>query len=169
MRAFLYFAQKKPTQIGLLFATLLLPCMVCDPQVVKSGSATQSIAIVQQSLGTSISKVKSGQYAPGDIDLIVQFRSPQAIPILEEQFKQNQDTLQKLKLANALVKLGDKDETYWDYLLQQATLAVDSPVPFPWVYNIQENTGRGNSEQGVAVWAKAHNTDLATAIENATY
>jgi len=27
------------------------------------------------------------------------------------------------------VRLGDKDDTYWNYLLEQATLAVDSDVP----------------------------------------
>ena len=53
----------------------------------------------------------------------------QAIPSLEEQFGRTTDVGTKTEIANGLVRLGDKHNTYWNYVLEQATLAVDSDVP----------------------------------------
>ena len=102
-------ASKKPVQVGLWFATCLHLCTICYPQVVKSGPTTPSIPVIQQTLDTSILKVKSGEYSPGDIDAIVQAHAVQAMPVLEEQFKQKQDFTDKLKLATALVKMKDSE------------------------------------------------------------
>ena len=52
----------------------------------------------------------------------------QAIPSLEEQFGRTTDVGTKTEIANGLARLGDKHNTYWNYLLEQATLAVDSGV-----------------------------------------
>ena len=52
-------------------------------------------------------------------------------PKLEKRFFDPTEVDEKEHIANALVRLGGKDDTYWDFLLQQATLAVDSDLPNP--------------------------------------
>ncbi len=86
------------------------------------------------------------------------------MPALQEQFKQTQNFAQKAQIANAIVKLKDNDDTYWNYLAQRATVAVESDVPSPWVYNVHDTA---TSAQGLAKWAQAHRIDLPAAMENA--
>src|ERR1700693_423686 len=61
----------------------------------------------------AISKVKSGNFSGVHVDLIVRANAVEAIPILKEQFDHVEDQLTKVKIAAALVRLGDKDDKYW--------------------------------------------------------
>jgi hypothetical protein len=79
-------------------------------------------------LATSIARAKLGNVDISDVEIIAEAGAVQAIPSLEEQFGRTTDVDTKTKIANGLVRLGDKHNTYWNYLLE-ATLAVDSDVP----------------------------------------
>jgi hypothetical protein len=74
-------------------------------------------------LATSIARAKSGNVDTYDVEIIAEAGAVQAIPSLEEQFGRTTDVDTKTKIANGLVRLGDKHNTYWNYLLEQATLA----------------------------------------------
>lgn len=104
----------------------------------------------------AIAKVKSGNFGLVHIDMIARAGAVEAIPALQEQFTRTPDPLVKTKIASALVRLGDRDEIYWDFLVKQATTAVESDVPDFMNFDPQAKTGAGPSPQFVA-WAKAHN------------
>src|ERR1700740_953015 len=53
----------------------------------------------------AISKVKFGNFVRADVDLIAKARAVEAIPDLKEQFTHAQDSLDKAKIAQVLVKL----------------------------------------------------------------
>jgi hypothetical protein len=94
-------------------------------------SAQNAPAAPSQSdqLATSIARARSGNVDTSDVEIIAEAGAVQAISSLEEQFGRTTDVGTKTKIANGLVGLGDKHNTYWNYLLEQATLAVDSDVP----------------------------------------
>jgi hypothetical protein len=51
--------------------------------------------------------------------------------------------------------LGDKGNAYWDYLVQQAKLAIESDAPSPLCFS-SANCTSGHPPEYVA-WARAHN------------
>jgi len=91
-----------------------------------------------------------------------------AIPILENKFVHTQDPVDKAKIAGVLVRLGDKNDTYWDFLAGVVTVAVDSDAP-----DVADSDAQGKSLPGLSpkfiAWAKAHNIPPAEAASNATY
>lgn len=107
----------------------------------------------------AISKVKSGEFAAIDVDLIARANAVEAIPILKEQFDRVDDQVIKGKIAAALVRLEDKDNTYWDFLVKLATPALESDAPDYNGYDQQGKAIPGPSSQFQA-WAKAHNLPL---------
>ena len=63
----------------------------------------------------AIAKVKSGEFAEVHVDMIARAGAVEAIPSLKQQFVHAGDSLLKAKIAAAIVRLGDKDDTYWDF------------------------------------------------------
>jgi hypothetical protein len=106
------------------FAWHFVLAVVLSP---SSLPAQNGPAVPSQSeqLATSIARAKSGNVDTSDVEIIAEAGAVQAIPSLEEQFGRTTDVDTKTKIANGLVRLGDKHNTYWNYLLEQATLAMD--------------------------------------------
>ncbi|MFZ3378045.1 MAG: HEAT repeat domain-containing protein [Candidatus Acidiferrales bacterium] len=86
-------------------------------------------AVDRANVADALAKVESGQFSAVHVDLITRARCEEATPILKEQFAQIQDPMLKDKVAAALVRLGSRDDIYWDYLLNQAKVALDSDAP----------------------------------------
>jgi len=102
-----------------------------------------------------------------DVEVAARTGRVDAIPILKEKFLRTQNTFDKAKIAEALVKLGDTDQTYWDFLVGTATLAVESDAP-----NVMDVDAKGKSSglsPKFAAWAAAHNLSPNEAAENAEY
>ncbi len=118
-------------------------------------------------LATSLARAKSGNVDVVDVEIIAEAGAVQAIPSLEEQFVRTTDVDTKTKIANGLVRLGDKHNTYWNYLLEQATLALDSEVPDAVFSDPLGKTVDQNSE--LQAWAQAHNVSANTAAQSALY
>lgn len=119
-------------------------------------------------LATSIGGCKSGNVDTCDVEIIAEAGAVQAIPSLEEQFGRTTDVDTKTKIANGLVRLGDKHNTYWDYLLEQATLAVDSDVP-DGLFSDSVGKTRDQMSSELQAWAQAHNVSANTAAQSAMY
>lgn len=119
-------------------------------------------------LATSIAQAKSGNVDVGDVEIIAEAGAVRAIPSLEEQFGRTNDVDTKTKIANGLVRLGDKHNTYWNYLLEQATLAVDSDVPDGVFSNLVGQT-RDQFSSALQAWAQTHNVSANTAAQSALY
>jgi HEAT repeat protein len=135
----------------------LLPCLA-------HAQATQK---TPTELEGAIARVTSGDVSsPRDVVVIANAGAVQAIPALEEQFKRAADVDTKVSIASGLVKLRDRDNTYWNFLLEQATLAVDGDMPDP-VYS--ESQGKMTSQSPeLQAWADAHNVSVNTAWQYAS-
>ena len=120
-------------------------------------SAQNAPAAPSQSdeLATSIARARSGNVDTSDVEIIAEAGAVQAIPSLEEQFGRETDVDTISKIASGLVRLGDKHNTYWNYLLEQATLAVDSDVPDGVFSNLVGQT-RDQFSSALQAWAQAH-------------
>lgn len=117
----------------------------------------------------AIAKVKSGGFVGSHVDLIVRAGAIQAIPDLKEQFVRVQDPLLKAKLAAGLVRLGDKDGAYWDFLVKFASPALESDAPDFMAYDSHGKSMPGPSPEFQA-WAKSHNLAPTSELwENSVY
>ena len=120
-------------------------------------------------LKTPIARVQAGIFSNADLEAVAQAGAAQeALPKLEQQFAGATDVIQRRIIANALVRLGDKDNAYWNFLLQQATQAVDSDLPEPFRDSQGHATGRQLSPDFKA-WIQTHQVDASTAINSALY
>jgi len=129
------------------------------------GQTAQSQA---NKIADDIEKVRQGKFALLTVEEIAKAGAVQAIPILEEQFLRSEDITTKAKISSALVRLGDKDETYWNYLVEQATFAVESDAPDP-TYDAQGKDTQGKLSPEIVAWAKAHNVSADSAAEDALF
>ena len=101
-------------------------------------------------------RIKSGNFVGADVDFIAKAGAVEAIPDLKEQFLRKQDAIDKAKIAQVLVKLGDRDESYWNFLVDLATPALESDAPDFMSYDSQGKSQPGPSPE-FAAWATAHN------------
>jgi hypothetical protein len=119
-------------------------------------------------LDTAIANVSSGDVSnPRDIVVIANAGAVQAIPALEEHFKRATDVDTKVSIASGLVKLKDRDDTYWNYLLEQATLAVDSNIPDS-AYSESQGKMTIQSPE-LQTWANTHHVSVNTAWQYTRY
>jgi hypothetical protein len=106
------------------------------------------------------------------VEQLAQAKAAQAIPMLETKFTRTKDVFDKAHVASALVRLGDTNDVYWDFLAKQATTALESDAPDFMNFDPQAKTGTGPSPAFIA-WAKAHkvppNGPNGTAAEDAMY
>jgi HEAT repeats len=133
----------------------------------------------------AIAKVKSGDFVGADVDMIGRGGAVEAIPLLEQHFHRilvapgrpkNPEDLSKLldkaKIAQVLVKLGDRDDTYWDFLVKLATPAIESDAPDFMNSAADEKSSPGPSPAFIA-WANARhvppNGPDGTAAEDSVY
>jgi len=102
----------------------------------------------------AIAKVSSGQFGAVHLEMIANAHAVQAIPALEQQFNVAHDLLTTTKIASTLVRLGDTNSSYWDFLVNQATLAIQSPNPTLFDADGQQVRGRTSSQ--FTAWAKTN-------------
>jgi hypothetical protein len=143
--------------LGLVVGFTLLPRAMY-------GQPTES----QSELESSIARLKPGDLGPRDIVVLADAGVVQAIPVLEAQFGRATDLDTKAQIASGLVKLKDRDDTYWNFLLEQATLAVDSNVPDDAFSESQGKTMSPGTPE-LQEWAHTHNVSLEKAAEHARY
>jgi HEAT repeat protein len=116
----------------------------------------------------AIAQVKSGDFAEIHVDMIARAGATEAIPSLKQQFVHTDDPLLKAKIAAAIVRLGNKDDTYWDFLVKLATPALESDAPDFMGYDSQGKAVSGPSPEFVA-WADAHNLPHGGLLEQSRY
>ncbi len=106
----------------------------------------------------AISVVVSGISSNSDIERIAKAHDVEMIPVLEKQFvAASEEVDHKGVIASALVRLGDKNDIYWNYLIEQATEAIDSGLPFPAARDSQGVPIRGQLSPEFNAWVKARN------------
>ena len=100
-----------------------------------------------------LSALEQGRFGPTTPEQVAQARQGQLVAILEGRFVHGQDADIKARVAYALMKLGDKNEAYWDFLVQQAKLAIESDAPSTRCFSSTYCTGHS----AYVTWARAHN------------
>jgi len=123
-----------------------------------------------EKLAAAIARLKSGSALGIDVDFVKKAGAAQAVlPDLEQAFGRETDLHEKDMIASALVKLGDKDDAYWNFLLEQATIAVDSDIPDAAFSPSQNKIVIDRISPELLAWAAAHHIDANTAAIDSVY
>lgn len=143
-------------------------CILVGCSLLALSARAQATQKTPTELDEAIARVSSGDASnPGDVVVIANAGAVQSIPALEEQFRRSPDVNTKVSIASGLVKLRDRDDTYWNFLLEQATLAVDSNIPD---VTFSESQGKMTTlGPELQAWAAAHNVSVNTAGIHAYY
>jgi HEAT repeat protein len=80
-----------------------------------------------------------------------------AISPLEEAFRKGTSREDKVTIASALIKLGSKDETYWNYVSGVVKEIVESDQPFP--VALDPNVKSTGLSQEFIDWCRRHGVD----------
>lgn len=104
----------------------------------------------------AIATVKSGEFGSIHVDLIVRAGAAEAVPSLKQQFMRVEDPTLKAKIAAGLLRLGDKDDAYWNFLVKLTAPALESDAPDFMSYDAQGKSVPGPSPEFRA-WMESHN------------
>jgi hypothetical protein len=115
-------------------------------------------------LPKALSNLQAGNYSSNDVEIVARMGATQAVPALEEQFKGTQDPEAKLKIANALVRLKDNDDTYLDYLAARAAEAVSRDEPDPFRHDENGKVDPKQPSAEFVAWAAKRNLDAKSAF-----
>lgn len=144
-------------------------CSCCAVLAAAQGqSETQTVNDRAAQVANAVAKVRSGKFNGYHVEMIAEGRAVEAIPDLEKQFTLTSDPLDKAKIAQVLLFLGDRKDDYWDYLAALAKPAVESDAPDPGLYDAQGKSIQGLSEEFVR-WVKLHNQSPDDAGAKAVY
>jgi hypothetical protein len=80
----------------------------------------------------------------------------ETVAILKENFVNTQDERHKTRIASALIRLGDKEDIYWDFLLRLATSLLENEASSAVKSDSQGKPIEGSSEEA---WAKRNTED----------
>jgi HEAT repeat protein len=128
--------------------------------------AAQADAPTAQQL---IDQVRKGSFTPAMLNRLVQLRAVEAIPVLEQQFGVVTDVVSRQALASALVRLGDGDPRYWDFLVERATPAVESDAPFPLAFDAAGRPLPRQLTPDFIAWASSHKLSAEAASHEQAY
>jgi PBS lyase HEAT-like repeat len=117
----------------------------------------------------AIANIESGQFSPVDAETIAEAGATEAIPSLKEQFTRSQDLSDKMKIASVLVRLGNKEDAYWDFLIRQATAAIEDDAPFIAHLDEKGNLVTDKLSPEFLKWASDHHLDREQAEEDVLY
>ena len=127
----------------------LYPRIAVYAQVAKTGPTAGRIA-------EDIDRINKGYADPATVEEIASAHASNAVPAVKAEFARSQDRKEKFRLASALVRLGEKDQTYWKYLSDEATEAAESEIPDP-VYDTEGNSTPHEFPTTFVRWAKDNN------------
>jgi len=151
-------------KFGLRIAAILVICApaVCGLCIAQANGgvtgdkpASTFPRPTEEQFTSSVAEVKRGNWA--EVDLIAAAGAVRATPILKEIFASSEDADMKSRIARAMIDLGNKDEVYPDYLIEEGKLAAESDIPFPF---------HGDGKQvsaDLTAWANAHHVTPETA------
>lgn len=122
-----------------------------------------------QNVDDLIDKVRQGQFTPATVNSIVQLRAIQAMPVLKQQFATHTETLTRQTLASALIRLGEADPVYWDFLAAHARVAIESDAPFPSAFDADGKLIPRQLSPQFLAWATANNMSPESASSVQVY
>ncbi len=97
---------------------------------------------------------------------------PETVANAKRIFALTTDARLKERFASILVSIGVKDQTYHDYLVNEARKALDEDMPWPTLYDKSGKTISKTADTlnpAFLKWCEAHHQDPRTSFENAYY
>lgn len=145
-----------------------------DP-VIKQGVASALVSMGDKKnvylnylAADAIQRVRNNDLGQGSVDAlsyinwIANAKGPEGMSVLEEYYSRTTDPDIKAGVASVLVRMGDKREAYWNYLVALAERAVQSDAPDPF------NITAGKQDDGISpdfkTWASTHAIPLEKAL-----
>jgi HEAT repeat protein len=104
---------------------------------------------------------------PEQLDELLRREDRDALPAVREVFRRASDKAVRLRAAATLVRLGDPEMGYWEFLVREASRAVDSDMPDPLPYDAQGRGIKGRFSQEFLDWCGARKVDCQAAAEEA--
>ncbi len=136
-----------------LICVLLAPVAYSQGQQRSTGQRLSA-----EKIDELIGRVKAGKFDPMELVQLADSGAPQAAQVLKEQFALSATpAFIKEHIAYGLIKLGEKDQTYWDFLVMRAKAAVESDAPFTNSFDPQGKIVPRQLAPEFIEWAKAHN------------
>ena len=172
----------------LVGCTLLIPAAYCWARQAGHGTTQGQSPDLVEALKRDSTGVDDGDVKLlFDLKRVADTHDLQAVPVLEEIFDQRRShtlsvrALQsklpsasshgesrfetewlkledELHIASVLIKLGVKDDVYWNYLAEQVQAIVRINIPFPFKTDAQEGPNPSTSPEFTA-WVKSRNLD----------
>ena len=102
---------------------------------------------------------------------LISLGDPRAIPALRNAFETQTQPLTREFIAAALVRLGEADRKYFDYVAGRAREAVNSDLPYSSrsvTAAVTWDGGDFEEPEEVRSWARDHNVPIVQAVWNAT-
>jgi len=120
------------------------------------------------SVPIAISDVEKGEFGPLDIQIIARWHALQAIPLLKTRFEQSKDLNTKGEIANALVRLGENNGPYWDFLVDDATRVINDGPPTAVNFDANGKPILAEPSKSFTDWATRHRMSVQQAWNDAT-
>jgi HEAT repeat protein len=95
---------------------------------------------------------------------LIELADPAVIPAMRDAFDRETGTLARQLIAATLVRLGETDFRYFDYLARAALVAVNSDLP----YRDDSTTDTGPRHDEIRAWAQARGLSPMQAIRKST-
>ncbi len=139
---------------------LALPTYICGQDSASQRPASE--------LADAIDRVQRNDLGTGPVDalsfvgVIADARAVQALPVLEQYYARTSDREIKPGVASALVRMGDKKDEYWVYLVTLARPAVESDAPDAFGMLIGESS---DISPQFKAWAGAHSLSVEAAFK----
>jgi hypothetical protein len=153
----------KNAQVLLAVHLLMIATLSGATQQLPTQSQKPSYAADPASLSLAIAKVEKGDFGLVDVEIIARRHAVQAIPSLENQFEQSKDLTTKAKIANALVRLGQHDGPYWEFLAKRANTVLVNEPPTPFDYDVNGTVIPDHPSKELVGWANKHQLSVQDA------
>ncbi|HEU5400130.1 MAG TPA: HEAT repeat domain-containing protein [Terriglobales bacterium] len=147
---------------ALLLAVVSVPCIANGQQAPTQSQGSPSTA-------DAISNVEKGNFSSVDIAIIVRRHAVQAIPSLETQFNRSKDPTTKERIADALIRLGEKNAPYWDYVINRARQVLGDAPPTPIEYDASGTVASTEPSKRLIEWANKHHISIQQAWYDAMF
>jgi hypothetical protein len=147
----------------------MLTVFLCGPGSAQDVASKLPYRFDPANVVDAIARVRSGDFTELNVQMIARARAVQAIPLLETQFLLKQDPFLKGAIASALVSMGDKNDTYWNYLVDVATPAIEDTAPSIMSYDTRGKALAATPSPEFRAWVEARHLSLESATANALY
>ncbi len=94
---------------------------------------------------------------------------PVAIEGAKKAFATTVDPNRKQRVASVLVSIGVRDPVYYNYLVQEATKALDNTMPWPTIYDKEGKINANSINPEFSRWCDEHHLNRVDAFESAYF